>query len=156
MLIQLFMQKKNTLLTISIILLPAGMGMLLKDPTIIAKKEIMIFLLYLVYFVRLEARKSIKSIAVSLFIIIAILNHEAAFFYIPFVSFTYFIKSSEPSFSKFKNIILYHLAPASVVMVLLYQFGYSISTPTLFSSCRNMDLCSSLKAFTGMIQTIMF
>lgn len=149
MLIQLFIQKKNTLVTISIILLPAGMGMLLKDPTIIAKKEIMIFLLYLAYFVRLEARKAIKSIAVSLFIIIAILNHEATFFYIPFVSFTYFIKSSEPSFSKFKNIILYHLAPASVVMVLLYQFGYSISTPNSIQFLQEHGLTLILKGIYG-------
>ncbi|AZB35005.1 hypothetical protein [Chryseobacterium bernardetii] len=109
----------------------------------------MIFLLYLVYFVRLEARKSIKSIAVSLFIIIAILNHEAAFFYIPFVSFTYFIKSSEPSFSKFKNIILYHLAPASVVMVLLYQFGYSISTPNSIQFLQEHGLMLILKGIYG-------
>ncbi|RXM52024.1 hypothetical protein [Chryseobacterium sp. CH25] len=103
LLIQLFMQKKNTLLTISIILLPAGLGMLLKDPTIIAKKEILIFLLYLIYFLRLEAQKKVKDIVVSIFIIIAILNHEAAYFYIPFVSFTYFIKDNAPSFTKIKK-----------------------------------------------------
>lgn len=149
LLIQLFMQKKNTLLTISIILLPAGLGMLLKDPTIIAKKEILIFLLYLIYFLRLESQKKVKDIVVSIFIIIAILNHEAAYFYIPFVSFTYFIKDNAPSFTKIKKILLYHLAPATVVMLLLYQFGYSISTANSIQFLQEHGLTLVLKGIYG-------
>ena len=149
LLIQLFMQKKNTLLTISIVLLPAGMGMVLKDPTIIAKKEIIIFLLYLIYFLKLESKKTVKDIAVSFFIILAILNHEAAFFYIPFVSFTYFIKDNSPSFIKIKKIILYHLAPAVVTMLLLYKFGYSISTPHSIQFLQEHGLTLVLKGIYG-------
>ena len=149
LLIQLFMQKKNTLLTISIVLLPAGMGMVLKDPTIIAKKEIIIFLLYLIYFLRLESKKTVKDIAVSFFIILAILNHEAAFFYIPFVSFTYFVKDNSPSFIKIKKIILYHLAPAVVTMLLLYKFGYSISTPHSIQFLQEHGLTLVLKGIYG-------
>lgn len=148
-LIQLFMQKKNTLLTVSIILLPAGLGMLLKDPTIIAKKEILIFLLYLLYFLRLESQKTVKDIVVTFFIILAILNHEAAFFFIPFVSFTYFMKDNAPSFTKLKKIILYHLAPAAVVMLLLYQFGYSISTANSIQFLREHGLNLVLKGIYG-------
>lgn len=149
LLIQLFMQKKNTLFTVSIILLPAGLGMLLKDPTIIAKKEILIFLLYLIYFLKLESQKKVKDILVSFFIIIAILNHEAAFFYIPFVSFTYFIKDKAPSFTKIKKIVFYHLAPATVVMLLLYQFGYSISTDNSIQFLQEHGLTLVLKGIYG-------
>lgn len=149
LLIQLFIQKKNTLLTIGIILLPAGMGMVLKDPTIIAKKEIIIFLLYLIYFLRLEAQKAVKNVVVSFFIIIAILNHEAAFFYIPFVSFTYFIKDKASSFTKIKNIILYQLAPATVTMLMLYKFGYSISTPNSIHFLQEHGLTLVLKGIYG-------
>ncbi|AZA91989.1 Uncharacterised protein [Chryseobacterium nakagawai] len=149
LLIQLFMQKKNTLLTISILLLPAGMGMVLKDPTIIAKKEIIIFLLYLIYFLRLESKKTVKDIAVSFFIILAILNHEAAFFYIPFVSFTYFIKDSSPSFTKAKKIILYHFAPGVIILLLLYKFGYSITTPNSIQFLQEHGLKLILKGIYG-------
>ncbi|UHO38008.1 hypothetical protein H5J24_20855 [Chryseobacterium capnotolerans] len=149
LLIQLFLQKKNTLLTISILLLPAGMGMLLKDPTIIAKKEILIFLLYLLYFLWLESKKTVKDIAVTFFIILAILNHEAAFFFIPFVSFTYFIKDHAPASIKLKKIIFYHLAPATVVMLLLYQFGYSISTPNSIQFLQEHGLTLVLKGIYG-------
>lgn len=149
LLIQLFMQKKNTLLTISIILLPAGLGMVLKDPTIIAKKEIIIFLLYLIYFLKLEAKKAVNDLLVSFFMIITILNHEAAYFYIPFVSFTYFIKTDAPSFTKIKKIILYHFGPATVVMLLLYQFGYSISTPHSLLFLQEHGLTLILKGIYG-------
>lgn len=149
LLIQLFIQKKNTLLTISIILLPAGMGMLFKDPTIIAKKEILVFLLYLIYFVRLESKKTVKDFIITFFIIIAILNHEAAFFFIPFVSFTYFIKDNAPSFIKLKKIIFYHLAPATVVMLLLYKFGYSISTANSIQFLQEHGLTLVLKGIYG-------
>ncbi|MDM1553655.1 MULTISPECIES: hypothetical protein [Chryseobacterium] len=149
LLIQLFIQKKNTLLTISILLLPAGMGMVLKDPTIIAKKEILIFLLYLIYFLKLESQKVIKNITVSFFIIIAILNHEAAFFYIPLVSFTYFVKTRAQSITKIKKILFYHLMPATVVMLLLYKFGYSISTANSLQFLQEHGLTLILKGIYG-------
>ncbi|AZA78944.1 hypothetical protein EG347_16205 [Chryseobacterium sp. G0186] len=148
-LIQLFARKKNTLLTLSTLLLPAGLGMILKDPTIIAKKEIFIFLLYLFYFLRLESKKTVKDLAVTFFIIVAILNHEAAFFYIPFVSFTYFVKDGSTTFIKLKKILLYHFAPAAVVMLVLYQFGYSISTENSLQFLKNHGLDLALKGIYG-------
>ncbi|MFP3832294.1 hypothetical protein [Chryseobacterium sp. SIMBA_028] len=149
LLIQLFVQKKNTLLTISILLLPAGLGMMLKDPTIIAKKEIFIFVLYLIYFLCLQSKKRVKDLTVTFFIIVAILNHEAAFFYIPFVSFTYFVKDSSTTFIKLKKILFYHLAPAAVVMLLLYKFGYSISTENSLQFLKNHGLELVLKGIYG-------
>lgn len=149
LLISLFARKKNTLLTISVLLLPAGLGMILKDPTIIAKKEIVIFIFYLIYFLLLESKKAVKNIMITLFIIIAILNHEAAFFYIPFVSFTYFVKDPSQTITKIKNILFYHLAPATVMMLILYKFGYSISTENSIQFLENHGLKLVLKGIYG-------
>nr|WP_315030709.1 hypothetical protein [uncultured Chryseobacterium sp.] len=149
LLIKLFIQKKNTLLTLSLLLLPAGLGMILKDPTIAAKKEILIFLLYLIYFLYLESQKKVRDILVTLCIIIAILNHEAAFFYIPFVSFTYFIKDREPSSVKIKKILFYHFVPAIVTLLILYKFGYSISTENSITFLKDHGLNLVLKGIYG-------
>ncbi|AZA81719.1 hypothetical protein C1637_03845 [Chryseobacterium lactis] len=149
LLIKFFTQKKNTLLTISLILLPAGMGMVLKDPTVAAKKEIVIFLFYLIYCIYLESHKKIRDIFITLFIIIAILNHEAAFFYIPFVSFTYFIRDKASSQVKIKKILLYHIIPAVVTMLILYKFGYSISSENSIQFLQNHGLNLVLKGIYG-------
>lgn len=128
LLIKLFRQKNNTLLTISLLLMPAGMGMILKDPTIAAKKEVLLFLLYLIYFLHVQSKSAVKNWVITLFIIIAILNHEAAFFYLPFLGFTYFINTSASAPDKIKNIMVYQIIPAGIVMVILYKLGFSIRT----------------------------
>lgn len=128
LLIKLFYQKNNTLLTISLLLMPAGMGMVLKDPTIAAKKEVLLFLLYLIYFLSVQSKKAVKNWVLTLFIVIAILNHEAAFFYLPFLCFTYFIHNTEPLANKIKNILIYQIIPACIMMLMLYKFGFSIRT----------------------------
>ncbi|ASE63570.1 hypothetical protein [Chryseobacterium indologenes] len=149
LLIKLFVQKKNTLLTISLLLLPAGLGMILKDPTIAAKKEILIFLLYLIYFSFLDAKKRVPHFWVTFSIILAILNHEVAFFFIPFVGFTYFMKDKAPPPVKIKNILLYHIAPSVVTMMILYRFGYSITTPNSINFLKEHGLNLVLRGIYG-------
>ncbi|KPH11471.1 hypothetical protein [Chryseobacterium sp. ERMR1:04] len=128
MLIKLFWKNKNNLITISILLLPSAFGMLLKDPTIAAKKDVFFLLLYLLYFVYLNSKIIINDFIITFFIIIAILNHEATFFYLPFIAFTYFIKNEASAFKKIKKIIIFQIVPAIITMALLYKFGMNIKT----------------------------
>lgn len=140
LLIKLFCQKNNTLLTISLLLMPAGMGMVLKDPTIAAKKEVLLFLLYLIYFLSVQSKKRVKNWVLTLFIVITILNHEAAFFYLPFLSFTYFVHNNDNAANKIKNILIYQIIPAGVMMLILYKFGFSIRTDNSILFLKNHGL----------------
>ena len=133
LLIKFIWPNKNTLLTISLLLLPAGLGMVLKDHTIIPKKEIIFFLFYLVYLLCLLSKIVIKDYVITLFILVALLIHEAAFFYLPFVSLAYFVKNSEPTAHKIKKIFFYQLLPATLAMLFLYKFGISIKTENTVS-----------------------
>ncbi|MCT2563142.1 hypothetical protein [Chryseobacterium herbae] len=128
LLIKFLWQNKNTLLMISLLLLPTGLGMVLKDYTIIPKKEIIFFLFYLMYLLCLRSKMVIKDYVITLFILMALLIHEAAFFYLPFVSLAYFVKTNEPTVHKIKKIFFYQLLPATLAMFLLYQFGLNIKT----------------------------
>ncbi|MBB6371660.1 hypothetical protein [Chryseobacterium shigense] len=128
LLIKLFWKNKNNLVTIAILLLPSAFGMLLKDPTIAAKKDIFVMLLYLVYFMSLKSKMIIGDFVITFFIIISILNHEASFFYLPFVAFTYFIKNEGPAMSKLKKIFIFQILPAVITMAVLYKFGMDIRT----------------------------
>lgn len=128
LLIKLFWNEKNNLLVIALILLPTGFGMAIKDPNIAAKKEMLFFFLYLVYILCLRSKIIVKDITITFFIIIAILAHEAAFFYLPFVGLAYFMKNEGSSFDKLKKIVLYQLLPGAIIMLLLYKFGISLKT----------------------------
>ncbi len=128
LLVKLFWKNNNSLMTIAILLLPSAFGMLLKDPTIAAKKDIFFMLLYLVYFMSLKAKMIIPDFIITFFIIICILNHEASFFYLPFVAFTYFIKNKTTAISKLKKIFIFQILPAIITMGILYKFGMDIRT----------------------------
>lgn len=127
-LIKLFWRNKNNLITISILLLPSAFGMLLKDPTIAAKKDIFLLLLYLLYFVSFNSKIIINDFVITFFIIISILNHEASFFYLPFIAFTYFIKNENSALQKIKKVITFQILPAVITMAILYKFGMNIKT----------------------------
>lgn len=128
LLIKLFWNEKNNLLVIALLLLPVGFGMMIKDPNIATRKEMLFFFLYLVYILCLRSKVVIKDITITFFISIAILTHEAAFFYLPFVGLAYFKKNGGSSFDKLKKITFYQLLPATIIMVLLYKFGISLRT----------------------------
>lgn len=128
LLIKLFWKTKNSLITIAILLLPSAFGMLLKDPTIAAKKDIFFMLLYLIYSISLKSKIIINDFVITFFIIISILNHEACFFYLPFVAFTYFIKNQGSAISKIKKIAIFQILPAVLTMAILYKFGMDIRT----------------------------
>ncbi len=128
LLIKLFWSEKNNLLVVALLLLPAGFGMTVKDPNIATKKEMLFFFLYLVYILCLRSKIIIKDITITLFIIIAVLAHEAAYFYLPFVGLAYFMKNEGSSFDKLKKIVLYQLLPATIIMLLLYKFGINLKT----------------------------
>ncbi|PIF43421.1 hypothetical protein CLU96_0329 [Chryseobacterium sp. 52] len=138
--IKFFRKEKNNLLVLALVLLPAGFGMMIKDPSIAAKKEIIFFLFYLIYILCLHSRIIIKDFVISLFILIAILTHEAAYFYLPFISFTYFVKNNGSSFDKIKKIALYQVLPSTVIMVFLYKFGISINTENSVLFLKNHGL----------------
>ncbi|MDQ0066451.1 hypothetical protein [Chryseobacterium lathyri] len=128
LLIKLFWKTKNSLITIAVLLLPSALGMLLKDPTIAAKKDIFFMLLYLIYFMALKSKIIVNDLVIAFFIIISILNHEASFFYLPFVAFTYFIKNEGSAISKIKKIFIFQILPAVITMAVLYKFGMDIRT----------------------------
>lgn len=128
LLIKLFWNEKNNILVIALLLLPTGFGMTIKDPNIAAKKEMLFFLLYLVYILCLRSKVVIKDITITFFIIFAILTHEAAFFYLPFVGLAYFMKNEGSSFDKLKRIVFYQVLPGAIIMVLLYKLGVSLRT----------------------------
>ncbi|AZA78943.1 hypothetical protein EG347_16200 [Chryseobacterium sp. G0186] len=133
LLIQLFRKERNNLLTIALILLPAGFGMMMKDPNIATRKEILFFLLYLIYILCLRSKLVIKDISITFFIIIALLTHEAAFFYLPFVGVAYFMKNKGSSLDKIKRILLYQFLPAVIIMLILYKFGIQLKTENTIS-----------------------
>lgn len=130
---KLFWKEKNNLLVVMLVLLPVGFGMMVKDPNIASKKEILFFFLYLVYILCLRSKVFIKDITITFFIIIALLTHEAAFFYLPFVGLAYFMKNGGSSISKIKKIILYQFFPSVIIMLLLYKFGIDIKTENTVS-----------------------
>ncbi|KPH11472.1 hypothetical protein [Chryseobacterium sp. ERMR1:04] len=138
--IKLFWKEKNNLLVIALILLPAGFGMMVKHPEIASKKEALFFLLYLLYFLSLRSKVIIKDYVITLFILIAILTHEMAFFYLPFVSFTYFVKNDRPSIDKIKKIFFYQFLPATAAMMILYKFGVNITTVNTVQFFKNHGL----------------
>lgn len=140
LLIKLFWKEKNNLLVIALILLPAGFGMMVKHPEIASKKEALFFLLYLLYFLSLRSKVIIKDYVITLFILIAILTHEMAFFYLPFVSFTYFVKNDRPSIDKIKKIFFYQFLPATAAMMILYKFGVNITTVNTVQFFKNHGL----------------
>ncbi|MCL8536459.1 hypothetical protein M9991_06220 [Chryseobacterium gallinarum] len=133
LLFKLFWKEKNNLLVVMLVLLPVGFGMMVKDPNIASKKEILFFFLYLVYILCLRSKVFIKDITITFFIIIALLTHEAAFFYLPFVGLAYFMKNSGSSISKIKKILLYQFFPSVIIMLLLYKFGIDIKTENTVS-----------------------
>lgn len=128
LLVKLFWKEKNNIMVIALLLLPVGFGMMVKDPNIATRKEMMFFFLYLVYILCLRSKIIIKDITITVFIIITLLTHEAAFFYLPFVGLAYFTKNEGSAFDKIKKIILYQLLPGAIIMVLLYKFGISLRT----------------------------
>ncbi|AZA91988.1 Uncharacterised protein [Chryseobacterium nakagawai] len=128
LLFKLFWKEKNNLLVIALLLLPVGFGMIIKDPNIATRKEMLFFFLYLLYLLSLRSKVIIKDITITFFIIIALLTHEAAYFYLPFVGLAYFMKNEGSSFDKFKKIIFYQFVPATLIMILLYKFGISLRT----------------------------
>ncbi|KMQ66269.1 hypothetical protein ACM46_01600 [Chryseobacterium angstadtii] len=140
LLIRLFLKEKNNLLVLALVLLPAGFGMMIKDPTIAAKKEILFFLLYLIYIICLRAKVTIKDYVLTLFILIAILTHEAAFFYLPFVGFAYFMKNEGSALDKLRKIFFYQFLPAVITMLLLYKFGLSVNTENSVLFLKNHGL----------------
>lgn len=140
LLIKLFWKEKNNLLVIALILLPAGFGMMVKHPEIASKKEALFFLLYLLYFLSLRSKVIIKDYVITLFILIAILTHEMAFFYLPFVSFTYFVKNDRSSIDKIKKIFFYQFLPATAAMMILYKFGVNITTVNTVQFFKNHGL----------------
>ncbi|WP_276877990.1 hypothetical protein [Chryseobacterium joostei] len=133
LLIQLFRKERNNLLTIALILLPVGFGMMFKDPNIATRKEILFFLLYLIYILRLRSKVIIKDLSITFFIIIALLTHEAAFFYLPFVGMAYFIKNNGSPLDKIKRILLYQFLPSVIIMFILYKFGINLRTENTIS-----------------------
>ncbi|SFN47933.1 hypothetical protein SAMN05421594_2887 [Chryseobacterium oleae] len=140
LLVKLFWKEKNNLLVLALVLLPAGFGMMVKDPSIASKKEIIFFLFYIMYILCLRSKIVVKDFVITLFILIAILTHEAAYFYIPFVSFTYFVKNSGSLVDKIKKIAIYQLIPATIVMLILYKFGISINTENSVLFLKNHGL----------------
>jgi len=102
--------------------------MLLKDPTIAAKKDIFFMLMYLLYFMALKSKIIINDFVIAFLMIISILNHEASFFYLPFVAFTYFIKNKDSAISKIKKIVIFQIFPAVLTIGILYKFGTNIRT----------------------------
>ncbi|UWX59526.1 hypothetical protein N0B40_14035 [Chryseobacterium oranimense] len=128
LLVKLFWKNSNSLMTIAILLLPSAFGMLLKDPTIAAKKDIFFMLLYLIYFMSLKSKIMIKDLVITVLIIVSILNHEVSFFYLPFVAFTYFIKNEGTTIDKLKKIFISQIIPAVLIMGILYKFGMDIKT----------------------------
>lgn len=140
LLIKLFWKEKNNLLVIALVLLPAGFGMMVKEPSIASKKEIIFFLFYLIYILCIRSKIVIKDFVITLFIIMAILTHEAAFFYLPFVSFTYFVNNKGSSADKIKKIFIYQLIPSTLIMVFLFKFGINISTENSVLFLKNHGL----------------
>lgn len=128
LLIQLFRKENNNLLSIALVLLPVGLGMMIKDPNVATRKEILFFLLYLVYILRLRSKVIVKDLSITFFIIIAILTHEAAFFFLPFVGMAYYMNNNGSAIDKLKKIIVYQFVPAVVIMLILYKFGISLRT----------------------------
>ncbi len=140
LLFTLFWKKKNSLLTLSLLLLPSGLGMLLKDPTVAAKKDIFFLVLFLMYFMALRARIIINDMVVSVLIIVCILNHEAAFFYLPSVSYIFFIYAKGSVSHKIKRIAFFQILPALFTLFLLYRYGFSIRTPDSLVFLKNHGL----------------
>ncbi|WP_312389425.1 hypothetical protein [Chryseobacterium sp.] len=140
LLIKLLWKEKNNLLVIALILLPAGFGMMMKDPSIASKKEIIFFLFYLFYITSIQYKMVIKDYIISIFIIVAILHHEAAFFYLPFVGLAYFMKNEGTTFSKLKKMVIYQLLPSTVLMLLLFKFGININTQNSVEFLKNHGL----------------
>ncbi|SHL01942.1 hypothetical protein [Chryseobacterium polytrichastri] len=140
LLIKLFWKEKNNLLVIALILLPAGFGMMVKEPSIASKKEIIFFLFYLIYILCIRSKIIIRDFVISLFIIVAILTHEAAFFYLPFVSFTYFLNNKGSSLDKIKKVFIYQLLPSTIIMAFLFKFGINISTGNSVLFLKNHGL----------------
>ncbi|MDM1553656.1 MULTISPECIES: hypothetical protein [Chryseobacterium] len=128
LLFKLFWNEKNNLLVIALLLLPVGFGMMIKDPNIATRKEMFFFFLYLVYILCLRSKVIIKDITITFFIIIALLTHEAFYFYLPFVGLAYFMKNEGSSFDKLKKVLFYQFLPATIIMILLYKFGISLRT----------------------------
>ena len=128
LLFKLFWNEKNNLLVIALLLLPVGFGMMVKDPNIATRKEMLFFFLYLLYLLCLRSKIIIKDITITVFIIIALLTHEAAYFYLPFVGLAYFMKNEGSSSDKLKKILFYQFIPATIIMVFLYKFGISLRT----------------------------
>ncbi|MBP2618684.1 hypothetical protein [Chryseobacterium jejuense] len=140
LLIKLFWNEKNNILVIALLLLPVGFGMIIKDPNIATRKEMLFFFLYLVYILCLRSKIIIKDITITIFIIIALLTHEAAFFYLPFVGLAYFMKNEGLPFDKLKKIVLYQLLPATVMMLLLYKYGISLRTENTIAFFKDHGL----------------
>lgn len=140
LLIKLFWKEKNNLFVIALILLPTGFGMMVKHPEIASKKEALFFLLYLIYFLCLRSKILIKDYVITLFILITILTHEMAFFYLPFLSFTYFIKNDAPAPDKIKKIFFYQFLPAAIMIMILYRFGVNIATADTVQFFKNHGL----------------
>lgn len=128
LLFRLFWNEKNNLLVITLILLPVGFGMMIKDPNIATRKEMLFFFLYLLYILCLRSKVTIKDFTITIFITIALLTHEAAYFYLPFVGMAYFMKNEGSSLDKLKKILLYQFLPATVLMIILYKFGIGLKT----------------------------
>lgn len=133
LLFKLFWNEKNNLLVIALILLPVGFGMMVKDPNIATRKEMLFFFLYLVYILCLRSKIIIKDITITIFIIIALLTHEAAFFYLPFVGLAYYTKNEGLPLDKLKKIVIYQFLPAFIIMICLYKFGISLKTENTVS-----------------------
>lgn len=133
LLAKLFWKEKNNLLVVALLLLPVGFGMMVKDPNIATRKEILFFFLYLVYILCMRSKIIIKDITLTIFIIITVLTHEAAFFYLPFVGLVYFINNKGSSFDKLKKIVFYQLLPAAILMIILYKFGIGLRTENTIS-----------------------
>lgn len=140
LLIQLFRKENNTLLSIALILLPAGLGMMIKDPNVATRKEILFFLLYLIYILNLRSKAVIKDVTITFFIIIAILTHEAAFFFLPFVGMAYYMNNSGSAADKIKKILVYQFLPAVVMMLILYKFGISLRTENTITFFKDHGL----------------
>lgn len=128
LLFKLFWNEKNNLFVIALILLPTGFGMMVKDPNIATRKEMLIFFMYLVYILCLRSKIIIKDITITFFIIISMLSHEATFFYLPFVGLAYFTKNEGLPSDKLKRIVLYQFLPALIILIYLYKFGVTLKT----------------------------
>ena len=121
----LFVKKNVDIIFLSLIFSPFSFLFYLNDSESIGRKEIILFLLFIIFTFRITKikTKSIEKVISVFLIVLTILIHEMAFFYIPYFVILYLIKY--PRDKKFPIIIF---ISASLTITLLFFYGNQINS----------------------------